>query len=182
MLPEGATVDVEEAEAEFAAAEKALERGDHVAATKRAPRRGADAQELLAGLSAAWIDERRAAQQEMRCARWRSRRRPRWRRGGMPRPSERLAGRRGVAVPRVRPRAADQALAARGNIAEASWRTTAFVPCCATTSAPRPRRRSSRCTTGCWPAAAGATSGDGRPLPGPLARAARGRSSPGPPS
>ena len=66
VLPEGTTVDIEEAEASLAAAEASLERGDHEAAARAARRTVAlTSQELLAGLSAPWIDERRAAQREL---------------------------------------------------------------------------------------------------------------------
>lgn len=66
VLPEGTSVDVEEAEASLAAAEASLERGDHQTAGRAARRAVAlMSQELLAGLSAPWIDERRAAQQEL---------------------------------------------------------------------------------------------------------------------
>ena len=66
VLPEGSTVDVEEAQASLAAAETALERGDHETAGRAARRAVAlMSRELLAGLSAPWIDERRARQEEM---------------------------------------------------------------------------------------------------------------------
>ena len=66
VLPEGTTVDVEQAEASLAAAEASLERGDHETAGRAARRTVAlMSQELLTGLSAPWIDERRAAQQEL---------------------------------------------------------------------------------------------------------------------
>jgi class 3 adenylate cyclase/DNA-binding SARP family transcriptional activator len=62
VLPAGTTVDVEEAEASLRQAEAALARGDYAEA-QRSARRAVDltAEELLAGLSAPWIDERRAA-------------------------------------------------------------------------------------------------------------------------
>ena len=66
VLPEGTSVDVEEASASLAAAEGSLERGDHQAAATAARRAAAlTAQELLAGLNAPWIDERRAEQREL---------------------------------------------------------------------------------------------------------------------
>ena len=66
VLPEGTSVDVEEASASLAAAESSLERGDHQAAARAARRAAAlTAQELLAGLNAPWIDERRAEQREL---------------------------------------------------------------------------------------------------------------------
>lgn len=62
VLPAGTTVDVEEAEASLRQAEAALARGD-CAEAERSARRAVDltAEELLAGFSAPWIDERRAA-------------------------------------------------------------------------------------------------------------------------
>ena len=66
VLPEGTVVDVEEASASLAAAEGSLERGDHRAAATAARRAAVlTAQELLAGLNAPWIDERRAEQREL---------------------------------------------------------------------------------------------------------------------
>jgi class 3 adenylate cyclase/DNA-binding SARP family transcriptional activator len=66
LLPEGTHVDVEEAEASLALAEAALERGDRQEAA-RAARRAATltAHELLTGLSAPWIDERRRQVEEL---------------------------------------------------------------------------------------------------------------------
>ena len=60
LLPEGTTVDVEEAEASVSLAEAALEHGDPEQAARAARRAAAlTADELLTGLSAPWIDERR---------------------------------------------------------------------------------------------------------------------------
>ena len=66
VLPQGTTVDVEQAEAALAKAEAALARGDPEEA-EGAARDAAElaSDELLAGLSAPWIDERRAALDEL---------------------------------------------------------------------------------------------------------------------
>jgi class 3 adenylate cyclase/DNA-binding SARP family transcriptional activator len=66
VLPAGASVDVEDAVAALAQAEAALARGDHEKALRPA-RRAADltADELLAGMSAPWIDERRAEVEQL---------------------------------------------------------------------------------------------------------------------
>ena len=66
VLPEGVVVDVEEAEASLGKAEAALARGD-CAQALQAARRAVEltSEELLAGLSALWIDERRAALDEL---------------------------------------------------------------------------------------------------------------------
>ena len=66
VLPAGTTVDVEEAEASVRQAEDAFARGD-CAEAQRAARRAVEltADELLAGLRAPWIDERRATLDEL---------------------------------------------------------------------------------------------------------------------
>jgi class 3 adenylate cyclase/DNA-binding SARP family transcriptional activator len=66
VLPDDATVDVEEAEAALTRAESAIERGDADAAMRAARHAAAlTGDELLAGLSARWIDERRAEVAEL---------------------------------------------------------------------------------------------------------------------
>jgi class 3 adenylate cyclase/DNA-binding SARP family transcriptional activator len=65
-LPAGTTVDVEEAQAALAAARASLERGDHEGAARTAQRAALlTSQELLAGLSGPWIDDRREEQREL---------------------------------------------------------------------------------------------------------------------
>jgi DNA-binding SARP family transcriptional activator len=66
VLPDGATVDVEQVSAALADAEAALARGDHDAACVAARTAAAlSSDELLAGLSAPWIDDRRAELEEL---------------------------------------------------------------------------------------------------------------------
>jgi class 3 adenylate cyclase/DNA-binding SARP family transcriptional activator len=66
VLPERATVDVEEARDQLDRAEEALERSDFEEAARAAGRaRELTAEELLAGLSAPWIDEERAEVEEL---------------------------------------------------------------------------------------------------------------------
>ncbi len=170
VLPEGTSVDVEEASASLAAAESSLERGDHQAAATAARRAAAlTAQELLAGLNAPWIDERRAEQRELSLQALEIEARAALA-AGRPAEAERAARatRRGGAVPRVGPRPADGGTR-RGAATSPRRRsrTTGSARSCATSSARPPRPRSWRCTTACWPAA-------GPPRPG----RARARASP----
>jgi class 3 adenylate cyclase/DNA-binding SARP family transcriptional activator len=66
VLPERATVDIEEAREQLERAEESLERSDFDAAARAASRAGAlTAEELLAGLSAPWIDHERAEVEEL---------------------------------------------------------------------------------------------------------------------
>jgi predicted ATPase/class 3 adenylate cyclase/DNA-binding SARP family transcriptional activator len=61
IMPAGTVIDVEEAERALGEAETALERGDHDGAAEAARRATAlTADELLPGMRAAWIDDRRA--------------------------------------------------------------------------------------------------------------------------
>jgi class 3 adenylate cyclase/DNA-binding SARP family transcriptional activator len=66
VLPERASIDVEEAREQLERAEEALERSDFEAAARAAGRAvELTAEELLAGLSAPWIDDERAEVEEL---------------------------------------------------------------------------------------------------------------------
>ena len=109
VLPEGTTVDVEEAEASLAAAEASLERGDHEAAARAARRTVALGVAGAAGRPERPVD-RRTARRAAGTDAARARDRGDGRTRGGPALGCRAGGtraRRGGALPRVRSRAAD---------------------------------------------------------------------------
>ncbi|MET0513128.1 MAG: AAA family ATPase [Thermoleophilaceae bacterium] len=174
VLPEGTTVDIEEADASLAAAAALLERGDHEAAARAARRTVAlTSQELLAGLSAPWIDDRRAAQRELTLRALEIEAHSALAAG---RPSDAERAARGLVEAAPYRESAHalvmQALAAGGNMAEATLAydrlRTLLREELGTTPAPAVVALHDRLLAG----GAAELAGGVAPLPGPLARAA----------
>src|SRR4051812_2190400 len=178
VVPEGTTVDIEEAQASLSLAEAALERGDPAEAARAAELAAAlTCDELLTGLSAPWLDDRRASLEELGLRAREVETRAALATGAAA-DAERAARQ---IVERAPFRESAYALlmeacASRGNIAEATLvydgLRTLLRDELGTVPAPPLVALHDRLLAGAEPAAAPAAAAAAGPLPGPLARAA----------